>query len=348
MKYTRRISKYGYIEAEWNQYGGTKSYSYDDLGRTTAVELTRDWEPGEEPRPDPFLTISYNWRPNGENRVEITHGGNTTIRYWDGMGRSTGYIETGDETTLYYRKTLDAEGRVKFADSGNTSSAPEYAYLYDAAGRITRITDPMNEFTAISYSGHTTTITDPENHSTVYNYADLPGLPTSLTDAQNHAATYAYDAAGRLTTVSYLGRTQSYSYDGLDHVVSEEHPETGLVEYTYDNANRLFLRNWGGVTQSLEYNSSGQILSSHGAETVTYVYDDMGAVNSVTGSSGWSRSAITYDDFGAVTHETVLIPGIGAKSLAYEYDAEGNLTKTTYPDGTEAAKDLTASVGRKP
>jgi len=337
LKYTRNVSKYGYVEDEWNQYGGTRSYVYDDLGRTTAVEFRHDWKPGE-PKPDPFLTVSHNWRPNGENRVEITHGDSTTIQYWDGMGRGTGYIETGDGTTLYYRKTLDAEGRIKFADSGNTSSTPEYAYLYDAAGRITRITDPMNEFTAISYSGHTRTVTDPENHASVYNYADLPGLPTTLTDAQSHAATYTYDAAGRLKTVSYLGRTQSYNYDGLDHVISEEHPETGLVEYTYDNANRLFLKNWGGVTQSLEYNSSGQILSSHGAETVTYVYDDMGAVNSVTGSSGWSRSAITYNDFGAVTHETVLIPGIGAKSLAYEYDAEGNLTKTTYPDGKEAVQ----------
>ena len=337
LKYTRNVSKYGFVEAEWNQYGGTKSYVYDDLGRPTSVELTHDWVPGE-PKPDPFLTIGYAWRPNGENRVEITHGDNTTIQYWDGMGRGTGYTEAGDATTLYYRKTLDAEGRVKFADGGHTTSAPEYAYLYDAAGRVTRITDPLSEFATISYSGHTRTVTDPENHATVYSYADLPGLPTTLTDAQSHAASYTYDPVGRLTTVSYLGRTQSYSYDGLDHILSEEHPETGLIQFTYDTANRLSLKTWGGSTESYAYNSSGQLVSTQGAETVTYVYDDMGAVNSVTGSSGWSRSAITYNDFGGVIHESVTIPGLpGSKSLSYEYDDEGNLTHTTYPDGKETA-----------
>jgi RHS repeat-associated protein len=338
LKCTRMISKYGYIEAEWNQYGGTKSYVYDDLGRPTTVELTHDWVPGE-PQPAPFLAISYNWRPNGENRVEITHGDNTTIQYWDGMGRGTGYTETGDETTLFYRKTLDAEGRATFVDSGHTSSTPEYAYLYDAAGRVTRITDPLSDFTTIAYSGHTRTITDPENHSTVYYYADLPGLPTSLTDAQSHAASYTYDPAGRLTTVSYLGRTQTYGYDGLDHVTSEEHPETGPIQYAYDTANRLSLKSWGSVSQSFDYNSSGQLVSTHGAETVTYVYDDMGAVSSVTGSSGWSRSGIIYNDFGAVTHESITIPGLpGPKSLSYEYDDEGNLTRTTYPDMKEAVQ----------
>jgi len=334
LKYTRSISKYGYLEAEWNQYRGSKSYNYDDLGRTISVKLRHGWEPGQPPPPDYFLMISYNWRPNGENRVEVSHGDNTTNQYWDGMGRGTGYTETGDATTLYYRKTLDAEGRVKFADGGHTTSDPEYGYLYDAAGRVTRITDPLSHFTTIAYTGHTRTVTDPETHAIVYTYADLPGLPTTLTDAQSHAASYAYDPVGRLTTVSYLGRTQSYSYDGLDHVLSEEHPETGLIQYTYDTANRLSLKTWGGVTQSFEYNLSGQLLSTHGAETVTYVYDDVGAVNSVTGSSGWSRTAITYNDFGQVTHESVTIPGLaGAESLSYEYDDEGNLTNTTYPDG---------------
>jgi hypothetical protein len=80
LRYTRIISKCGYVDHEWNQYGGTRSYIYDDLGRTTAVELRNDWEPGGD-EPDPFLTISYAWRPNGENRVDIVRGDNTTVQY---------------------------------------------------------------------------------------------------------------------------------------------------------------------------------------------------------------------------------------------------------------------------
>jgi len=335
LKYTRNISKYSYIQDESNQYGGTKSYVYDDLGRTTAVELRNHWET-EDPKPDPFLTIDYNWRPDGENKVEITQGNGTVTRYWDGMGRDTGYVETGDGTTLYYRQTLDAEGRIISADSGGTTSTPEYAYVYDDSGRITHITDPVNKTTAITYSGHTRTVTDPENHATAYDYADLPGLPTTLTDAQAHEATYAYDAVGRLETVSYLGRTQSYEYDGLDHVIQEEHPETGVIEYAYDNANRLYRKYWGGAELLLMFDDYGQLVTFTGAETVTYGYNSKGAVYCVTGSSGWSRTGITYNDFGAVTAETVTIPGLGSKALSYEYDANGNLTKTVYPDLKES------------
>jgi RHS repeat-associated protein len=336
LKYTRTISKYGYVVDERNQYKQTRSYIYDDLGRPTTVEL-RHWGQGQ-PEPNPFLTISYLWRPSGANQVEIAHGNNLITQYWDGMGRKNGTIESGDDTTIYHRKQLDAEGRTKTVEAGSTTDAPKYSYLYDALGRTTRITDSLGEYTTIAYSAHTRTITDPENHSSVYNYADFPGLPTTLTDAQNHAANYTYDPVGRLTTVSYLGRTQSYSYDGLDHIASETHPETNLIEYTYDLANRLYKKSWGGVDNIYNYNSSGQVLSVIGAETVTYEYDDKGAVSSITGASGWTRSGITYNDFGAVTHETVLIPGLGSKSLSYEYDAEGNLTKTVYPDGKEAVQ----------
>lgn len=333
LKYTRTISKYGYVLSEKNQYAGSRSYVYDNLGRTTAVKFRNAWE-GEDP-PDPFLTINYDW-PSGQNQVVITQGGNTIVRYWDGMGRDTGYTESGDETTLYYLKTLDAEGRVKDENSGSINRDHKYSYLYDNAGRVTQVTDPVSNTTSISYEGHAKTLTDPKEHSTVYDYNDLPGLPTRLTDAQSHIAEYTYDAVGRLKTVDYLGQRQTYDYDGLDHITYEIHPETGRIDYSYDTGNRLMRKSWGGVEQIYVYNASGQLTSFTGAETVTYGYNEKGAVSSVAGSTGWSRSGIEYNDFGAVTHETILIPGLGSKSISYEYDANGNLTKTTYPDGREA------------
>ena len=107
------------------------------------------------------------------------------------------------------------------------------------------------------------------------------------------------------------------------------------------------LKSWGGAERIYAYNASGQLTSSTGAETVTYGYNEKGAVSSVTGSTGWSRGGIEYNDFGAVIHETILIPGLGSKSISYEYDANGNLTKTTYPDERRLFSDPTASAGLK-
>ena len=339
LKFRRWISKYSAVIFERNQFGGSKGYAYDDLGRVTSLTLRNEWDdncdPPQDP-PDPFLTVGYDWRPDGRNEVVITNGGSTITKYWDGMGRDTGYMETGDGTTLYSRKTLDAEGRVKNENRGSTSTDHKYSYLYDNAGRITRVTDPVSEPTEVSYSARTRTLTDPEGHSTVYDYNDLPGQPTRLTDAQGHIANYTYDSIGRLTQVVYnAARTQTYQYDGLDNVTREVHPETGTIDYIYNPENKLGQKNWGGASYFYSY-STGQLTALVGAETVTYGYNDEGAVSGVTGSTGWSRTGIEYNDFGAVTQETISTPGLASKSIFYEYDANGNLTKTTYPDGKEA------------
>jgi len=336
LKYTREIYKYGYVRHEWNQYGGSRSYEYDELGRIMKIEWRHAWPSPEVPG-GLMLTVNYDWRPNGQNKVVITQGGNTITRFWDGFGRDLGSTESGDGTTLYYLKELDAEGRVKTETNGSVSESHKYTYVYDAAGRVTQVTDPVSETTTIQYlANRTKTITDPESHFTTYAYNDLPGLPTRLTDAQGHIADYTYDAMGRLITVAYGARTQSYVYDPLDRVTSETHPETGTISYAYNPENLLSSKTWGGTQTSFNYNTSGQLASFTGAETVTYGFNDKGAMESVTGSTGWSRTGIAYDDFGHVTAETVTIPGLGSKSLAYAYDDEGRLTETTYPDGNKS------------
>ncbi len=359
VKSWKSITKYGYVSAVWNQYDHSIGYVYDDLGRVTHENFYHDWLHGEDPEnpppaPTPYLTVDYNWRPDGENRVVITRPGpdpedpeddGTITRYWDGMGRDLGYTESGGGTTLYYLKQLDAEGRVRKEYKGSTVFDANwtnfvYSYLYDASGRVASITDPMDETSTISYASHTKTVTDPENHATTLVYNDLPGLPTLVTDAQSHAASYIYDAVGRLTTVSYLGRTQSYVYDWLDNVSSESHPETGLISYDYDTANRLFKKTWGGTQQYYVFNASGQLLSTSGAETVNYVYNEKGVLVSATGLSGWSRTGITYNDFGLVTAETVTISGLESKNMTYAYDNYGNLIETTYPDGNKATMTI--------
>jgi RHS repeat-associated protein len=323
-KFERNISKYSYILREYNKVGGNMVFIYDDLGRITSVDLSGT-----------FNTINAEWRPNNENMVIISQGENTITKLWDGLGRDTGFMESGDGTTLYYRNTLDAEGRIRGKTSGSIDPSHKYLFLLDAAGRATQITNPKNEVATISYSGIALTLTDPKNHSTSYEYNDLPGLPTKLTDAQNRVANYTYDAIGRLKTVVYnAARTQSYEYDGMSNVTSETHPETGTITYYYNSANRLSSKNWGGTTQNYYYNASGQLTRFVGSETVTYGYRDKnGYLESITGSAGWSRSGYLYNQFGALIQENILVPGLSLKTINYGYDNNNNLITTTYPDG---------------
>lgn len=241
---TRTISQYdSSILSETNQHGGMMSFSSDGLGRITSIDM-----------PTGFNDITATWATNS---VSIARGSNTMTKYWDGMGRDTGFTEAGDGTTLYYRKTLDAEGRLVSESKGSTNSADIYAYLITALGQVTRITDPRGKITSIAYSSNTKTVTDPQSKVTVYTYGGLPGLATNLKDPLNLNAVSTYDDLGRLTKVVYnSARTQTYAYDSLDNVTSEAHPETGTITYTFDAQNNLSQKTWGGATLNYGYNTS--------------------------------------------------------------------------------------------
>ena len=325
----RNVSQYNSsVLSEKNAFGHEQFYTYDNLGRVFGVNM-----------PDPFNDVSYSWRPTNENKVVITQGLNTITKYWDGMGRETGSTETGDGMILYYRKTLDAEGRMKEENRASINSAHKYTYLYNAAGQVTRITDPLLKIMNISYAGITRTITDAESHTTSHEYNDLPGLITKLTDAQGKIADYTYDAAGRLTTVVFNGaRTQSYQYDYLDNVTSETHPETGTISYTYNEANKISGRSWGGTSIIYNYDVLGQMVEKNdGQETTTYTYNS-GKVFSITSTKGWNRTGLTYNGLGSLLAETVTVPGLPtSKTVHYTYDGNNNLASITYPDGKVAA-----------
>jgi hypothetical protein len=106
----RTISSYNSaVKSETNQHGGIMTFTYDNLDRITYVNM-----------PSGFNDINVTWSTNYATVTQI--GGTTIKKNWDGMARDTGFTEAGDGTTLYFRKTLDAEGRVVSESKGSISS----------------------------------------------------------------------------------------------------------------------------------------------------------------------------------------------------------------------------------
>ncbi|MGD2093344.1 MAG: hypothetical protein PVH61_44700, partial [Candidatus Aminicenantes bacterium] len=272
---------------------------------------------------------------NTNDAVITQTGGSTIKKYWDGMGRDTGYSETGDGTTLYYGKTLDAEGRVVSESKGSTSDDDTYDYVLNAAGNPKKITDPRSKITNISYIDDQKTVTDAEQKQTVFYYDGLPGLHTRLKDPNSKYADYTYDGIGRLTRVIYnSARTQEYSYNGLDQVSEEIHPETGDIDYTYNNENNLWKKTWAGITLEYTYKSDNQIYRIiTGDEIITYSYDTRARVSGISSTAGWSRDSITYNTLGSIKNERQNIPGLGLKTISYDYDTRNNLDYINYTDG---------------
>ena len=267
--------------------------------------------------------------------MSITQGNYEIVKFWDGLGRSEGYREEGDGIKIYYYKDLDAEGRVIAENKGSVNSSDKYRYILNAYGKVKKITDPRGKKTIISLSADSKSIKDPKGHITNVYYDDLPSLPTKVNGPIGTNTYYSYDSIGRLTKINQNGsRIHTFSYDGLDHITYESHPETGGISYSYDSAGNLSSKKWGGINIYYSYNSSNQLVKEETpSEDIYYYHDSNGRIKKISSNKGWSRDNIKYNTFGSITKESQYIPGLGTKTLYYTYDSNNNLKTIIYPDG---------------
>lgn len=180
---------------------------------------------------------------------------------------------------------------------------------------------------------------------------DLSSNRSQFTDRKSQVATYSYDGLDRRTGVTYadtsttgftfdqgnrltqvndsIAGTITRTYDGLNRLTSETTPQ-GSVSYTYDAAGRRTSMTVAGQTaMNYSYDNANSLTQiTQGSSTVTYAYDAAGRRASLTlpngvlveyGYDAASRlTSITYKQSGT----TVL------GNLTYEYDKNGNRTKT--------------------
>ena len=122
--------------------------------------------------------------------------------------------------------------------------------LYDAAGRVRRMTDAKGVVTDITYTPRgwvsTVTVTPPGGsaRTTTYTY-DNAGQLTGTTQPDGTTVSYSYDAAHRLTgATDSRGNAISYTLDNAGNRTGEEVRDPGgilqrTVSRSFDALNRL-------------------------------------------------------------------------------------------------------------
>ncbi|MFB9803904.1 hypothetical protein, partial [Streptomonospora salina] len=261
----------GTLAAQTNGNGATTEYSYDGDGNLTEID-----------QPDPLGTTTLDY--DALSRVtSVTDGAGTTLDYtYDALDRvtqithegtilqSTEYNANGDVTATHTpRATLahayDKRGDVastgrddgddhdlyaySYDKAGNLTSLSEHGattdYAYDAAHRVTTVTDDQGGETTIGYdeAGNRDTVTFPDGGSQQLEHNEA-GLLTESVMANAGGdtlaeAVYSYtdddgEATTKLQSRTVNGDTRDFTYDQRGRLTSD-----GQTDYTYDEADNL-------------------------------------------------------------------------------------------------------------
>jgi RHS repeat-associated protein len=285
------------------------TYSYDNVGRMTGAT-------------DPNAVLTFTYDKDGE----LTNAGTQGLTGQPTVTLTYGYDPGGNLTSV----------------TDNLSSIGRTTYVYDAANRLTTITQSFGGTAGpqvlLGY--------DPGNRLTSINRT-IGGTGTAVTTS------LAYDTANRLTTITsqVAGGSSlasyAYQYDPGDRVIHESNTD-GAYTYTYNADNELTGVS-GTHTESYSYDSTGNRNSTGyttgtdnettAAPNTTYTYDGEGNLTSETNTSTHVTTSFSYDYRDRLT--TVSVGGVIQATYTYDAlnrrigtDLAGTQTWTVYSGNT--------------
>ena len=252
-------------------------------------------------------------------------------------------ITQGSSTIQYGYDTLGRQGSVQ-------SDGAQLSYLYDSAGRRSRVTYPDSYYVTYEYDAAGNPSVVRENGTTAiatFTYSTL-NRPSGISRGNGTATSYTYDAAARLLTLGQdLSSTGSdlnlgFAWSPVSQVVSEtrsndnyawtghynvarSYSTNNLNQYTAAGATSFSYDARGNLTQSgsssYTYSLSNYLLT---APSTTLSYDPLGHLKRVQGSSAtrflYDGDALVLEtnDSGTVLRRYVHMPSTDAPLLWYE------------------------------
>ena len=287
------------------------------------------------------LTTSFGYDAVG-NVTSVTDPRlNSTTFQFDALRRLT--QKTDPAPFSYVTKfTFDDNGNLTKQErqTGGSPAWQTYSWTYSAGNERLTVVDPANQTTTWAFDGK--------------------DRVQSMTDAQSRVWLYSYDANDRISTVtdptSTVTETRTYSANGK--LASVMDARGFVTQYTFDGFDRPNKTTYQDATfeQNSSYDANGNVLTyvTRSGSTIVNTFDVLNRL-STKAPSGQPTVTATYDLAGRLTQISKPVvagdPSSGAIQLFYDtagrffkeqypdgktvthvLDANGNVTKTTYPD----------------
>jgi len=228
----------------------------------------------------------------------------------------SGYIHSAGQSVAFVR---DALGRIT---SITDPAGHALTYSYDVNGDLVSFTDQESNTTTFTYDANHNlkTIKDPRNIQPLRNDYDADGRLISTTDAFNQSLGYLHDLDNRRETITdRLGRTTIHEYDANGNVTKTTDAKLGVTLYSYDSRdNLLSTTNALGKTTSYTYDASDNKLTETDPlnHTTTYTYNSRRQVLTLTDA----RSGVTTNTYDA-NGNLISTQDAAGKVTTFAYDA---------------------------
>jgi RHS repeat-associated protein len=235
------------------------------------------------------------------------------------------------------------------------------ANSYDALNRILHVTDPANGLTQFSYDTNSelVSVTDPMSFVTSYQ-RDGFGDVVQQVSPDSGTTTKTYDSAGNVhTSTDANGSVTTYSYDARNRVtqataVNSAYGSTwpGILTYTYSYDNcpngvgRLCSATSLAGTMSWAYTAQGRLASrteidswgDTGAYPLTYAYNSMGQITSLTYPSG-AVIGYTYNGNHQIASISITVDGATTPVVTnVQYEPFGDVSGWTWGNGATVTR----------
>lgn len=327
---SREVNDHGYLTSATDGEGRTTTYTYDVMGRVSAVDHPR----GND------TTIAHT-----PLSTTVTRGALVETTTFDGLRRPVRVVRGGIVVDYEY----DGYGRRTFQSNPGDTAGTQYEY--DALGRTTKITNADGTFRSLQYPGSTVVEQDERGVGTTYTYraygdperkvlmgitAPDPALNVSITRAPNDL----------VSGVAQGGFTRTFEYDSHNFLESETHPEIGAITYGRDAAGNMTSKTIGSAQTLFAYDGQNRqtgVTYPDATPSVTKSYTKTGKLSSV-GSAVVARD-LDYDGNDNLIYESLAIDGQVLEAI-YTYTGNDDLATITYPVSGAVVSFAPDALGR--
>ena len=214
------------------------------------------------------------------------------------------------------------------------------ALVYDAAGQVLQtrkaVGTPLEQAYAtysFTLNGKQQDVVDANGNRAHLTYDGFDReqqwafpLPAAVSGFNPATAQTALQTAGAFSTTDY----ESYAYDANDNRTSLRRRDGRTLTFDYDALNRVTSKLVPSGCAPIQV---GACTPASATRNVYYDYNALGnQLYARFDSSTGDGITNAYDAFGRLTWTSLLMQG-AARSLWFSYDAAGNRTQITHPDG---------------